>query len=532
MTSAVLIPPPSHLDLPEKFPEFRETQQEALSRIMSTDAKFIIIDAPTGSGKSLIAAAVQRLLKRKMVYTATTKQLQRQFVNDFPYCEELRGRENYPTRLKGHEFPFVTAGDCTRPMDDHCRYCCSDDDQRYDSCGCVECPYTIQKRRALSANVAVLNTALFLTEANYVGQFGNGRNGKLPLLIFDEADELEHALLDFVQITFTRQMIEKLGIDPPKYKTKPEVWQDWDLDIALPAVMAAIKEAKTPREFKALGQLRGKLKFFASQDLERWVYEDKENIWTFKPIYVSDFGEKCLWQHAERFILMSATPISGVAMCDDLGIPVDDMEYVRLPSTFPKEARPVWFVPGTVITHKEEGKIAKVKAIQNLDKILDMHPGEKVLVHTVSYDYAREVIQRSTHNKEMITYGNSKDRDWALAEYSSGKYRILIAPSMERGVDLHHDLCRVIVVMKLPYPNLGDKQIAARVYRGGKKKGQFWYSVQTIRRLVQATGRGMRSEDDSCTTYILDGNFERLLRDSKSLFPKWWIEAYKGMKKL
>ena len=39
------------------------------------------------------------------------------------------------------------------------------------------------------------------------------------------------------------------------------------------------------------------------------------------------------------------------------------------------------------------------------------------------------------------------------------------------------------------------------------------------------TGRGMRSADDHCDSYILDANFERFYGQNKSMFPPWWREA-------
>ena len=79
-----------------------------------------------------------------------------------------------------------------------------------------------------------------------------------------------------------------------------------------------------------------------------------------------------------------------------------------------------------------------------------------------------------------------------------------------------------MIVCKVPYPYLGDKQVAARAYTAG---GNLWYQVATIRSLVQMTGRGVRHEDDHCATYLLDGQFMTLWQKSKSLFPKWWAEA-------
>ena len=95
---------------------------------------------------------------------------------------------------------------------------------------------------------------------------------------------------------------------------------------------------------------------------------------------------------------------------------------------------------------------------------------------------------------------------------------------MDRGIDLSYDLCRVVIVGKVPFPNLGDKQVAARLY-SDKKHGQLWYAVATVRSLVQMCGRAMRAPDDRCTIYILDSQFERLYKEWKHLFPTWWREA-------
>jgi Rad3-related DNA helicase len=75
----------------------------------------------------------------------------------------------------------------------------------------------------------------------------------------------------------------------------------------------------------------------------------------------------------------------------------------------------------------------------------------------------------------------------------------------------------------VPYPNLGDVQVSRRLYSASD--GPLWYSVQAIRSIVQATGRGMRSSTDHCECYILDANFGRLFTEYNDLFPSWWREA-------
>ncbi|MBA7551852.1 hypothetical protein ES705_44402 [subsurface metagenome] len=86
---------PAELGLPEKFGEFRSQQLVALERIARTDKKVILLQAPTGSGKTLIMAAMGKHLDTQVLYTSHTKQLQGQVVDDFPNAVELKGRANY-----------------------------------------------------------------------------------------------------------------------------------------------------------------------------------------------------------------------------------------------------------------------------------------------------------------------------------------------------------------------------------------------------------------------------------------------------
>jgi Rad3-related DNA helicase len=535
---------PADLRLPAKFSEFRPAQLKALERIKTSTKQFILLQAPTGSGKSLIVAAAQRLLRARFLYTCTTKQLQAQFVDDFgydledkEYAIELKGRANYPTLRYPHLFPKINASMCTGKKEIHCRWCCDGkcaptDIEEEDEEKCyakLSCPYRIQKARATGAELAVVNTALFLNEANYIGQFSGW-----PWLVLDEADLIESSLMNFVGVEITRRWIDRLGLEPPARKTVQEAWIDWARSIALPAVNAeldrlassyGVEDLKRERE---LERMKGKLDFFLQEVTQagKWVFLPENERWTFKPVFVSKYAEHNLWRHAERFILMSATIISPDEMAHSLGISRDEVDFIDLPSTFPPERRPINFLRAANLTKKTEN-LERPKAIAALDRILDEHPHEKALVHTVSYGYAQQTMSMSRHRKRMITYDQAKDRESKLEEFKRAPNgTVLVASSMERGVNLPGDLCRVAVVMKVPFLNLGDKQISTRLH-SDKKSGQLWYNVSAIRTLVQMCGRGIRSAEDRCSIYILDAQFERLYRENKYLFPEWWRAALK-----
>lgn len=535
---------PADLGLPAKFTEFRQQQLTAIERIRATEKRFVLLQGPTGSGKTLDVAAVQRLLKEKFLYSCTTKQLQSQFMDDFQfdlngreYAVELRGRANYPTLRYPHLFPRINASMCTSKKEIHCRWCCNGDcnsDGITDSSGkevCftkASCPYRVQKAKALGAELAVVNTALFLNEANFVG----GLSG-WPWLVIDECDQLESALMSHVELEITGRWIDRLALEPPARKTVEEAWIEWAQNVALPAVTRELERIENEygvedmRRQQELERMKSKLDFFLREvAATKWVFLPGDDRWVFKPVFVSRYAEHHLWRHANRFILMSATIISPDEMAHSLGIPRDEIEFIDLPSAFPLERRPIYYLPRANITKKTEAE-ERPKAIAALDEILDKHPNDKALVHTVSYGYAQQVYGTSRHKKRMISYDCAQDRELKLEEFKSAPAgAVLVASSMDRGVDLPGDLCRVVVVMKFPYLNLGDKQISTRLH-SDKKGGQLWFTVNAIRTLVQMTGRAMRSADDYCEVYILDEQFGRVYRENKFLFPQYWREALK-----
>ncbi|MBA7707681.1 hypothetical protein ES703_116557 [subsurface metagenome] len=82
------------------FDEFRLHQLETALKIVAAfqrGMKLVLVQAPTGIGKTLISVLVPIMLEVNMLYTCHTKALQAQFMKDFKElgAEELTGRRNY-----------------------------------------------------------------------------------------------------------------------------------------------------------------------------------------------------------------------------------------------------------------------------------------------------------------------------------------------------------------------------------------------------------------------------------------------------
>lgn len=196
-------------------------------------------------------------------------------------------------------------------------------------------------------------------------------------------------------------------------------------------------------------------------------------------------------------------------------------QFVAVPSTFPAANRPIYVADIARVTHKNKEEAYPALALA-LNHLQDLHPDDNILVHTVSYDM-NSYLYDALEGRRKMTYRRAADRETALAKFVAGNRAVLLAPSFERGVNLPDDACRVVVVAKVPFPYLGDKQVNARYHSRG---GSRWYMVQTVRSLVQSTGRGVRHENDYAVSYILDRMFrDSIWKEWRSLLPRWWKDA-------
>ena len=83
------------------------------------------------------------------------------------------------------------------------------------------------------------------------------------------------------------------------------------------------------------------------------------------------------------------------------------------------------------------------------------------------------------------------------------------------GVDLHDDLSRFQIIVKLPYISLADERVKRKM-----NKNKKWYTCKMLRNLIQECGRSTRNDKDWSVTYILDNAFETTMRYNKNMLPK------------
>lgn len=319
--------------LPPWADTIRPHQQAALSQILAQFAagsKVVMLDAPTGSGKTLIGELVAQSLNARALYLCSSLSLQSQFHRDFPRSVILKGRTNYPTFDSSGDFPKLNAGDCTKVRTElPACFSCLPDSTEPDAMHCrwchpvTNCAYEQAKAAAIRSPLVCTNIQYFLYEANYVGNLPLGRQ----LIIVDEADTLEDTLMSFVEVSVTARKAKEYGIEPPTRKTVESAWIDWAV-----SAEAILRKHRTPGDDIAAIRARNSHKRLLD-NVKRlndpttglsaggWVYTgyDKGDI-SFKPITVDALTQDYLFRHSPRWLLMSATTISFPIFAETLGL--------------------------------------------------------------------------------------------------------------------------------------------------------------------------------------------------------------------
>lgn len=528
---------PQELKLPKRFKSWRPGQGEIIEKIAHAPEKVFLLDAPMGTGKTVVGIAVhqsrtlnkvgreclarlsgksEREYEHRCIYITRTKQLQNQLLEEFPGARTMVGRNNYPCLLHKKEFPEYTAEDCTGE--------------------CVhksECPYYVDKHLALQAPLAVLNTSYFLTEANGPGMF-SGAN----LLIIDEIDVMENELLNHIQLRVTTRQLNGLRLELPADPHSLQGWLVWSDSISFKineyldrfgSQLILIDETNWTdveitlhKQANRLKNFRNKLATFVSEVNDTWIFSEErdkeETAWVFKPVTVSTYAAKYLWRHAENFLGMSGTILDPETMASDLGI--EDWAYDRTNCPFPLVNRPIYYIPKVNLTHKNMN-IELPKLAQAVKEIIDRYPNDKILVHTTSFAI-QQYLKNNLNSRRIISH-TTQDRNEMLELFKAyTEPVVMLSPSFDRGVSLDNDFCRCVIICKCPYLSLADPQVKARLRMPG---GERWYLLKTAQTIMQMSGRGVRNDIDHCDTVILDKQFGSLFSRMQRYFPQWWKEA-------
>lgn len=209
----------------------------------------------------------------------------------------------------------------------------------------------------------------------------------------------------------------------------------------------------------------------------------------------------------------------------DLEVQEDQISiYRRIPSTFDFSRSPIYFLNKYKMGFNER-KTSLPHIRQIIYKICEQQFATmKGMIQTGSYQIARDIIDNAPLNlkKRFLYYNGSVEKIDNISIHKMSQNTILIGPTLNEGIDLPQDHCRFILILKVPYPQIKDKLVEAKM-----KLFPHWYNYITSNQIIQGIGRGNRSPDDWCITYILDACFMNLFLATKSQYPQEIIDRIK-----
>lgn len=496
--------------------------------------KNIIVEAGTGTGKSAIATTIARYIGDSYILTMT-KQLQNQYLDDFEYMlAEIKGKSNYH---------------CQR-TDNNCDDCYIDgynDNADKKIPHCKTCPYRTALKHAQNSPVMLTNYDYLYMAGNYADIF-NGRR----LLVLDESHNLEKKIMSFIGKTLNRQSIFKhyhLDIFYPitQGQTLKSIDnEDYWIGLLHRLSEIAIKNkhlepnrklkekyAKDIRKFNYLIDMLedADAKFIIELPSKKDILKDKQIQGKFesglkaefKPLKISDYSDSLL-NFGNIRLFMTGTLGSKDKFCEWIGIDPKETYYIFVKSPFPKTNRPIIksYVGSMSGRKGQNPNWRNPAAIQKINEIINKHKHEKGVIHTSSNQQAWFIKKMLKSKKVWVAQGATREDTIRRFESANGPV-VLVGAGLKDGVDFKGDKCRYQIMFKMPYPSLAGKQVNIRMHYDDS-----WYAYQTIMPLMQAYGRGIRDNDDYCVLYVLDSDFDRLLRKYPYLFNEYFLEAIKG----
>lgn len=558
-------------------------QQESIDLILKAfledGKKYVLAGIPTGGGKTLIAAAIQRLLARhnlgrNSLALTHTIQLQQQYQKTLDDAAVITGRSNHPCELAADsEYRIGTDPGQLTAEDAPCTEgpCPEDLKHRFG------CSYYRQWWAAADAPMIIMNyayAARVLQQPYFSdGEGGNIRNPfRRDLLVMDECHLAEAAIKDGAGMKIWTGTLNRAGIPLPDPITRIEVtegkktvlyenvivWQHW---ASQHVGIVARQHREATAQFESLQkagskstqatrQLRARIKSLAAlhssltdltglKNPTEWIirrdhsYDRRVISITVQPLWGWTVSHKQLFDYFGRILLMSATPGDPAVTRVKLGIPEDQFAYIERPSTFKRDNRPVYYWPVVKLSYssKDDDWERIAKAICWIAMRPD-HLGRKGLVHSGSKanaDRLVKLLNRYLGGQRAFSHGDGHEhsREGALVEFTeSSDPRILVTASFTTGLDLPY-IIGWQVIAKVPFGSLGDEITARRrafKLPNGYSFGQQNYTAECANTVVQAAGRIVRAPDDSGPTFILDGNWDLVAKTA--YLPRFFLDAY------
>ncbi len=536
---------------------------QVLEAFVDEKVQNVVLNASTGAGKSIIGAVTAEALSsikglpttgtKSSVLLTATNVLAKQYYSTFDALEKqgkfimIKGASNYEcTALSTPEeeangetcawFTMVqNASEFQEILDNHCE----------------RCELRQIKARRNSIRHLATNYSYYFIDRMYTGKLEDRH-----LIVWDEAHLVNDLFSEHNAIFFSQKTVQKwaqeiadtvgltdLGIAKNLKSVSDDLGKknkihDGNYEAYLRAMLDIYRYAKQrgviaqERALRAgeMGKYNKLTRFVRAYegrackiddmfkyDYDRvFEYKEDEKAVSVKPVFVGTMIDAL--QAAEHNLFMSAT-VSGEFMVRTCNLDETKTKFIKLPPSFPRENKEVVFFEPLALNYTSLQDQAVVKKLTgNVSRIVKKHvdEGQRGIILAPSFKLAQAIaadLPKTGFRLFEQRQGEKLEHVLAAFKGYTGGPAVLLSPALFEGVDLPGDLSRFQILVKAPFPSLGDKRMKYILDRYPSI-----YNAITIMKIVQGAGRSIRSPEDHAVTYILDKNAERLFNSKQNVW--------------
>ncbi len=558
----------------------RALQVEAVQDVLAAfelGKRFVFLDAPCGSGKSLLALVIRKLLNKRAVIVTATNALGEQYERDYSTIEAkdsvreargtwkaehvglplVMGADQYPCEVRRIKFHNqATAGSCYRKS----RYFYTN--FLTEPVECSTCKFSITRQRK-HEDVSVTNYPYYIIDQLYVKPMGGSHGEKdnpsswhdVDLGIFDEAHLINEQFAQHYVIFYSIERGQEylsdirkaLGVHSKYEAAYANVFRIIDENIKRGSIgpnnhmrfvdmlgkfyrnfhdlcetmqMYAKEEAR----YDQLGALSHKYHnlFCKIDDYHKYKYEvvidvkKGEGSMAVQPIFIGELSQELLQEHN---LFMSAT-INYEFMLKTMALDPEECQLVKVAYSFQPDDKTIDFRRARSFINYANmySDVTIYSFLEAIEAILADHPTDNGVVIANSFKMAEELagVLSSTH--EIMLHTSAEPAKEIILRFKQAtKPTLLLSPSLFEGVDFPGAVSRFQILPKAPYLSLAAKRM---YYISRKHRGV--YLQMSIKRMIQAFGRSSRASGDKAVTYVLDLNAEKLFRSKHNT----WKEQF------
>ncbi len=529
---------------------FKPSEQQVdiirqIEKAFSDGNKFVICCAPTGSGKSFISKTLANVAKEptdifKQYITSYEAYKQDQtgsFVYDQECKDEVPGGAFALTITKSLQDQYKSLFKDTEVLKGKSNYQCEvDSNFDVEVAPCVHnrlirddcwkkniCPYYNARNNTLISKFGALNYNMFLSLPDHVKY--------KEFIICDEASELEDEIVKQFSTCIDIKKLRSLKLKIfPLSSTSSKNVLSWINSIQIEVTEHVnILHAGLKKKAGLTASEKSKLMYLKNiqrtlslinktwNTCEYIVQIEDINTIKLTPLKV-DTLTKYIFNYGSKILLMSATIIDHKNLAKTLGI--ENYKYIESTSSFDASKAPIYISQTNKLNHANLQK-ALPGIVTQIKLICERHKDVKGIIHTHTNSITSFIKKHTNDDRFLFRDQFNKNDEILKTHEMSDQPTVLVSPSLGLGVDLKDDLARFQIIIKAAFLPLGDDRIK-KMFNQDKQ----WYTNKMLSNFIQQCGRGIRSKNDYCVTYVLDATIFDAIMRNKSKLPKHFLDRF------